>query len=96
MNKSFIEYEKMIGDIDKYTNLEQFLKNVKKVVCISDGNIYRTIPLEINKRYDVIGYYITTKDEIFLHIIDYGYLPIIFFKTLSEYRKEKIKSILLF
>ena len=86
----------MIEDIDRYTNLEHFLKNLKKVVCISDGNIYRTIPLEINKIYDVIGYYIASKDEIFLHIKDYGYLPIIYFQSLSKYRKEKIKSILLF
>ena len=91
-----IEYEKMIEDIDRYTNLEHFLKNLKKVVCISDGNIYRTIPLEINKIYDVIGYYVAAKDEIFLHIKDYGYLPIIYFQSLSKYRKEKIKSILLF
>ncbi len=91
-----VEYEKMIEDIDRYTNRESFLKNLKKVVCISDGNIYRTIPLEINKIYDVIGYYIASKDEIFLHIKDYGYLPIIYFQSLSKYRKEKIKSILLF
>ncbi len=91
-----VEYEKMIEDIDRYTNRESFLKNLKKVVCISDGNIYRTIPLEINKIYDVIGYYVAAKDEIFLHIKDYGYLPIIYFQSLSKYRKEKIKSILLF
>ncbi len=89
-----IEYEKMIEDIDRYTNLESFLKNLKKVVCITDDNIYLTIPLEINKIYDVIGYYIASKDEIFLHIKDYGYLPIILFKTLSEYRKEKISKII--
>lgn len=91
-----VEYEKMIEDIDKYTNLESFLKNLKKVVCITDDNIYRTIPLEINKIYDVIGYYVAAKDEIFLHIKYYGYLPIIYFQSLSKYRKEKIKSILLF
>lgn len=91
-----VEYEKMIEDIDKHIKLNIFLTNIKKVVCISDDNIYHTIPLEINKIYDVIGYYIASKDEIFLHIKDYGYLPIILFQPLSEYRKEKIKSILLF
>ena len=91
-----VEYEKMIEDIDKHIKLNIFLTNIKKVVCISDDNIYHTIPLEINKIYDVIGYYIASKDEIFLHIKDYGYLPIIYFQSLSKYRKEKIKSILLF
>ena len=83
----------MLEDIDKHIKLNIFLTNIKKVVCISVDNIYLPT-LKINKRYDVIGYYIASKDEIFLHIKDYGYLPIILFKTLSEYRKEKISKII--
>ena len=35
-----VEYEKMIEDIDKHIKLNIFLTNIKKVVCITDDNIY--------------------------------------------------------
>lgn len=81
-----IERTNMVEDRLRIKSEMEYHRNVKKVICISDdinlikGNIY-----DVEKYRNNFGHN---------YLINNVWYPCDFFKSLSEYRKERIKNIL--